>query len=694
MQTQAEQSDEGLFEDMTPEQQQHIMQEQFNISDEDLEEQANTESADPLRAENTLTVMGADRPSNPNIAREGSFAFNTSTSGGTVPLPSPETQARNTQADSGMQNTTPPPQDGHTDAAAHNSRHTASHAHGTQAGRPGRPAQGALYLQMPNIPPLGSTEREGRLVRTPIIVMPEITRYNQLDRTSFRKAAQFRARGLTPLPLQQAQIQDAESLRNKMLEFADLSNNHYIPRGLHIDDILRLYVARTPQELLTRNMHHMIYRLVAAEVLEMKQTQMQRTERLREMSTDINTLKQQVHDMQERMDAYDAEYEAEGMEVDDEHPQPQQADHAAEASVRPVVEVHKLIYMSKMGMFKGHLAEPFRSWQEWSEEFLQRAVLVSLNPDQYYAAASVQLAQDVRDAWIAHTKANPGKDNWASLQEHMQVHYAPLDKSEEAEKRFMEQRMSQETEQALQTFSNIQIRNITEMGADSRLSSKGLWNHYMSGLYGPLVRSATTIYSSEKAAYDALTPIARITKMQERLMPEVRTSRSTNLTAEASGTHVTERSKRVRDTDTGERQAQQTYKMPRYETSSTGMQPNSDTYYEYVPSDMTPETCPDVGYQSNTQSKPFNSNLKQALIQERKCLACWQTGHQITACPSITPDIARGMAAPRGWSGGRRSYPAEGRGYRGRGPSRGDRFGSGRGRGPPRAYSGPRGRFS
>jgi len=101
--------------------------------------------------------------------------------------------------------------------------------------------------------------------------------------------------------------------------------------------------------------------------------------------------------------------------------------------------------MSKMGMFEGQLASPFRSWQEWSEEFLQRAVLVHLSQDHFYAAASVQLAQHVRDAWIAHTKTNPGKDNWASLQEYMHIQYAPLDKSAEAEKRFMDQRMTHET---------------------------------------------------------------------------------------------------------------------------------------------------------------------------------------------------------------------------------------------------------
>ncbi len=274
-------------------------------------------------------------------------------------------------------------------------------------------------------------------------------------------------------------------------------------------------------------------------------------------------------------------------------------------------------------MFEGQLASPFRSWQEWSEEFLQRAVLVHLSQDHFYAAASVQLAQHVRDAWIAHTKTNPGKDNWASLQEYMQIQYAPLDKSADAEKRFMDQRMTHETEQALQTFSNIQIRNITEMGADSSLSSKGLWDHYMAGLYGPLSRSATTIYANEKAPFDTLSPIGRITKMQERLMPQLRAHRSTHQIAEASGPHLASHSKRMPEADISGQQisAQPMQKIQRLDMSSTGGQPRSDTHYWAIPTDMTPETCPDVGYQNDAQTKPYNYHLKQALLQENRCLA-------------------------------------------------------------------------
>ena len=528
------------------------------------------------------------------------------------------------------------------------------------------------------------TGQDNTLVRTPIMVTPEVARHNVVDTTTASKAASFRVRGLAPLRLEPEQIQDARYLRNKSMEFAALSHDHYIPQGMNVNDIIRLYIARNPHELLSRDM---IYRLVAAQVLELKKLQKQSAEDMQHKSAEIDTLKQTVHDMQMQMDAYNAEYEQEAGGPHDEHPQAQHPHSASGPSSSFAAEVQKLTYMSRMGMFEGHLATPFRSWQEWSEEFLQRAVLVCLGQDHYYAAAVVQLAQQVRDAWIAHTKNNPGMDNWASLQEYMQVQYAPLDKSAEAEKRFMDQKMSQETEQALQTFSNIQIRNITEMGEDSSFSSKGLWDHYMSGLYGPLSRSATTIYSNEQAIYDALTPIARITKMQERLMPQLRTNRSTHQSAEASRPHVTGGAKRVHESDAGEHQdiAQPTQKAQRYGMYVESIQPQSSTYYSSVPHDKTPETCPDVGYQSDTQAKPYNAFLKQALIQERKCLACWQPGHGISTCPNITPDIASGMNAPpvkESWS------------YRGRGASRGGRYGNGRGRGPQRGFSGFRGRSS
>ena len=95
----------------------------------------------------------------------------------------------------------------------------------------------------------------------------------------------------------------------------------------------------------------------------------------------------------------------------------------------------------------------------------------------------------------------------------MLAHHGPIDKSAEAEKRFTKHKMEHESEKALQTYCNIMIRNITEMGSESSFSSKVLWDTYLAGLPGNLRRTATGIYATEKAAYDGLNPIGRITKI-------------------------------------------------------------------------------------------------------------------------------------------------------------------------------------
>ena len=74
-------------------------------------------------------------------------------------------------------------------------------------------------------------------------------------------------------------------------------------------------------------------------------------------------------------------------------------------------------------------------------------------------------------------------------------------------------------------------------------------------MYDP---SATTIYSSEKATYDALTHIPSITKRQESFMPQLRADGSTHQIAETSGPRVTgghrHGAKRVHEADTREHQ--------------------------------------------------------------------------------------------------------------------------------------------
>ena len=97
---------------------------------------------------------------------------------------------------------------------------------------------------------------------------------------------------------------------------------------------------------------------------------------MQQKSAEFDTLKRMVHDVQMQMDAYKVGYEQEAREPHAEHPQAQHLHLAPEPSSSSVLEIQKQTYMSKMGMFQGHLATPFKSWQALSEEFLQRTVVV------------------------------------------------------------------------------------------------------------------------------------------------------------------------------------------------------------------------------------------------------------------------------------------------------------------------------
>ena len=178
----------------------------------------------------------------------------------------------------------------------------------------------------------------------------------------------------------------------------------------------------------------------------------------------------------------------------------------------------------------------------------------------------------------------------------MQSQYAPLDKLAEAENCFKGQRMVHESEKALQAYSSIQIRNITEMGAESSFSSKGIWDQYLSGLPEQLLRSAANIYANEKAAYDALSPVSRIFRMQEKLMPQLRAQRASQQNAAASSAQKSAGTKTGSEQMGRQSGSQSAAKMPRFDRQTHRRQPLNHAQYHSVPNNISPEECPDVGY--------------------------------------------------------------------------------------------------
>jgi len=78
-------------------------------------------------------------------------------------------------------------------------------------------------------------------------------------------------------------------------------------------------------------------------------------------------------------------------------------------------------------------------------------------------------------------------------------------------------------------------------------------------------------------------------------------------------------------------------KRPRSEAKQTQYQNQphqamSNTEYTKMPAGTTAQ-CPDVGFQSQKEVKPYAHSLRTLLQNENKCLVCWSPDHGMYSCP-------------------------------------------------------------
>ncbi len=109
--------------------------------------------------------------------------------------------------------------------------------------------------------------------------------------------------------------------------------------------------------------------------------------------------------------------------------------------------IHNLVHLKFLLLCKSQKLAPFegnrpahghqrRNWPEWKAEFLENAAMVQLPAESYYAMSLSLLSQPMRDVWLAYLAICPQENSWAFLDNYMGIHYAAMDKSAEAEKRF------------------------------------------------------------------------------------------------------------------------------------------------------------------------------------------------------------------------------------------------------------------
>ena len=314
-----------------------------------------------------------------------------------------------------------------------------------------------------------------------------------------------------------------------------------------------------------------------------------------------------------------------------------------------------LNYMKKMPQFYGNEPPPGskqRSWQEWVGEFAQNGRLCGLKEELYYDMAEALLSNNMREVWQRYLQVRPEDGTWAGMKSYMSVHYAALDKSAEAKEKFEKLKLQESTEKSWQEYCNAQAAHIADMGpvAKRKLTDSGLWDMFLANISMPEVHTtAFQAYMHSMEEYDLLPVQARITKLTPVLLTYLKSKAASTAShsgaggAGAGGTAIGEggnghtggigvqqETKRHAESSGGH----QTQRLKMMEPMAPGRtQPEGKTIYGAVPTDVNHLQCPDVGFLSEHESKPYNHSLNRLLRESGKCLVCWSNSHRIGDCP-------------------------------------------------------------
>ena len=240
----------------------------------------------------------------------------------------------------------------------------------------------------------------------------------------------------------------------------------------------------------------------------------------------------------------------------------------------------------------------------------------------------------------------------------IEVQCSVLSKTGQAEKRFERTTLQHDTQRAWLAYANCQVAAVSEMGTPSQrtYTDAGLWNIFLGNTYAlPWLHSmAFTMYVQSKEDYDMLPVQARITKLIPVLMGYLESINAVKAPAWKKGTAKAPGSRMSGSGKTpGKRPAEPLAgpRAQRQRVTTAGGQPKSSMVYNAVPVDQqTALRCADVGYQSNTESRPYSHSLRACLLAERRCLVCWGTDHFIWNCPqssqALKGEIERKRCAP------------------------------------------------
>ena len=252
----------------------------------------------------------------------------------------------------------------------------------------------------------------------------------------------------------------------------------------------------------------------------------------------------------------------------------------------------------------------------------------------------------------------------------------------QAERRFERTKLQHDTRKAWLAYAHRQAAAVSEMRTPSerRRTDAALWMIFLANM-----ESASYAHSAAHCTYwqdqdetDALPVQARITKLIPVVMEYLEctvaltTAARERETAEflewrlAKGVALTlaQREKITAEMQKarmaaevagggkrpGKRRADHLEgpRAQRQRVAGARRQPESSTVYSAVPVDQhNALQCPDVGYQSNTESRPYSHSLRACLLAERRCLVCWATSHSIWNCPQSSQALRGELQSER-----------------------------------------------
>ena len=270
---------------------------------------------------------------------------------------------------------------------------------------------------------------------------------------------------------------------------------------------------------------------------------------------------------------------------------------------------------------------------------MHNAELCELQERKYYKMVLALLSPYMREVWLAVLKLKPEDDTWEGLDVYMTAHYSTMDKAQEAHKKFETCRLAKGTEKAWQTYANQQTASVTHMGTavKRKYTDQGMWDEFLKGIrpVPDLYGQAFATYMRDMDEYDLLPVQSRITKITPVLLQYIKSRVATQeegaadpgLTADTPAGGQKGNKRTADGSGAGQQPAQRQKKEAR-------KQGESDRAYPSVPTEMDCRSCPDAGYQSTTEPKPYNHQLRTALRAEKRCLVCWSADHSIHACPN------------------------------------------------------------